>query len=254
MKNIIDYLESLDLYEMSAKMYLKLLETGSISVRELAKKVGVNRTGSYEYINQLIEKGLIIKIVKGSRNQVAISQPKESLEQLVEQKIAKNKIIQQKLPDIIKTILEATPQSKPNDEAEIKHYTGRLGVKKIYKEALKAKELRSYVNIEEVLKVFPENAELFDDTLNHNPEMKMFEIVEDSPQARERITRSKKRGRYFYKILPGDMKIQSTDILIYDGKVSFINLKNQINGVVLHNTDLFYNFKLLFDFLWKMLP
>jgi hypothetical protein len=50
------------------------------------------------------------------------------------------------------------------------------------------------------------------------------------------------------------MKLTAQDILIYEGKVAIIHFKDKISGVLLNNTDLFHNFKLLFDFMWKMLP
>lgn len=52
------------------------------------------------------------------------------------------------------------------------------------------------------------------------------------------------------------MKLTSNDILIYDGKVSIINIKdkNNIEGVVLCNQDYYNNSKQLFDLLWRMLP
>jgi sugar-specific transcriptional regulator TrmB len=253
-KNILGYLEHLDLSEGEAKLYLTLLETGPLIVRELARTVKINRTTAYMYLKQLEKKGLVMKMVKGSRTQVAANKPRESLPHLVEQKIQQNMNMREELPDIIKTLEEALPKMPSSDDAEVKHYKGKLGVKKIYEEVLKSKEIRSYVNIAEVLTVFPENAQLFDDANLSNPEMKMYEFVEDSPEARERIALSKKRGRYFYKILPRNKKVQSTDILIYDGKVSIINLKDRINGVILYNKDLYHNFKLLFDIMWEMIP
>jgi len=251
MKTLLDYLEQLGLSEIEAKLYLRLLEDGSIGVRELAKRVGINRTSAYVYIDQLIEKGVIIKIVKGTRNQVAANPLKETLPQLLEKKAQTVKNLQNELQDMIKTIPTPTHQGKDSDEAEIKYYKGKLGIKKIYQQALQAKELRSYVNIKEVLEIFPENAQLFNDAFKQNPEIKMFEICEDSPQARERIKASNKN--HLYKILPTDMKLTGQDVLLYDNKVAVIHLKDKINGVILHNTDLFYNFKLLFDFLWKMI-
>jgi len=83
----------------------------------------------------------------------------------------------------------------------------------------------------------------------------MFEIVEDSPQAREMNKNSSSLSpMYFYKFFSGSKKIQSTDIFIYDRKVAFINLKDNIHGVILRNEDLYSNFKILFDFIWQVLP
>ncbi len=261
MKNIVDYLQQLDLSETEAQIYLSLLKTGPVSVRELARTVGAKRTSVYLYIDRLMEKSLIVKQVKGSRTQIAANEPKESLRMLVEEKIKSDKAIQQGLPDIINTIEDTVKQVSPREDAEIKYYRGKHGVRKIYEEALKAKELRSYVNITEIEEVFPENFQLFNKALQDNQKIKMYEIVEVSAQARERFMNSDrikkhyiKRNRFAYKLFPESVKISSTDIMIYDGRVSIINLKNSITGVVLHNVDLYNNFKQLFDFIWKVLP
>ncbi len=230
------------------------MDSGPISVRDLAEVTNIKRTTAYFHIDLLVEKGLVIRVVNGSKKQIAPAQPKDGLQFLVEQKLAKAKKAEEKLPDILSTLNANLPKYKEVSEAEIQYYKGKNGVKKIYEDALKAKEIRSYVNIEEVLNVFPGNASLFDEATKHNPTLKMFEIVENSEYAKERLAVSKKKGNYVYKFLPEDMKIESTDILIYDGKVSFIDLKSQINGVVLYNQALYNNFKLLFDLLWKMLP
>jgi len=252
MDKIIAYLKQLELSDEEAKLYLTLLQTGPTSVRDLAETVGIKRTTAYFYIDLLVDKGLIMKLVKGSKKLVAANEP-ENLQTLVEAKLESAKAVQQGFPDMLKT-LSSLPKDNVTNDAEIRYYKGKNGVKKIYEESLKSKELRSFVNVEEVLQILPENEQLFDDATKHNPDMKMFEIVEDSPQARKRMAISGKNTQnYLYKFLPENMRIQSTDILIYDGKVGIINLKDQINGVVLHNNDLYNNLRLLFDFIWDML-
>lgn len=256
MKNqiILEYLEQLDLSDIEAKLYLTLLETGPISVRELAAKIDIKRTTAYLPIEQLIEKGLIMKVVKGANKLVAANDPKDSLEYLVKKKLQTAQSIEKNLPDMLKTLTTSIPEMKETGDAEIKYYKGRQGVKKIYEDALKANEIRSYVNIEEITEVFPENSSLFDTALQKNPKMNMYEIVENSPQAKKRFGTATKKERYFYKFLPEGMNLTAQDILIYDDNVAIIHFKDKISGVVLHNTDLYKNFKLLFDFIWKILP
>ncbi|HEX8965543.1 MAG TPA: helix-turn-helix domain-containing protein, partial [Patescibacteria group bacterium] len=59
MNQVLLYLEQLDLSESEAKLYMSLLQTGPISVRDLAIKVGIKRTTAYLYIDLLVEKGLV---------------------------------------------------------------------------------------------------------------------------------------------------------------------------------------------------
>jgi sugar-specific transcriptional regulator TrmB len=253
MNRIIDYLEQLNLSDIEAKLYLELLKTGPISVRELAKAVGMKRTTAYFHIDMLTEKGLVMKIVNGSHKQVAANPPEETLKELVEQKLRSAKESKEEFPTMLKDIKSIYPAVNDVSEAEIKYYKGKNGVKKIYEDVLKAQEVRSYVNIAEIAEVFPENSQLFDDALKANSQLKVFEIVDDSPETKKRFETVSQSERYFYKLLPAGMKLTAQDILIYDNKVAIIHFKDKMNGVVLRNADLYNNFKLLFDFVWKTL-
>lgn len=258
-KNVTHYLELLDISEDEAQVYLKLLQTGAISGRDLAKTLGIPRTTVYNYLDLLIEKGLVMKLVSGSRTQFAANQPTDCLPFLVDQKVQASKQIQDGLPHILDTLQETFPRenTKTISEAEIKYYKGKNGVKKIYEEALQARELRSYVNIAIMYETLPENSQVFAHALKNNKTLKMYEIIEDSAISREQTefqTKNANHERYFYKFLPKEVKLSAADTLIYDGKVAVINVRNQITGVVFQNTDHYNNLKALFDSYWNMLP
>lgn len=256
MKQILDYLKQLEFSELEAELYISLLKSGPTSVAELAEKTKINRTAAYSYINSLLKKGIIVKL-SGVSNKISANSPGH-LQYLVEQKLNTARILQQKLPSIINALNTTFPKSEINHNSEIKYYKGKNGAKTIYKECLKAKELRSYYNASDIMNVFPENFQLFSDAFNHNPVIKMYELCENSPQAKREIELAygKENKRYFWKLLPPDIKLTSNDILIYDGKVSIINIKdeNSIEGITLSNRDYYNNSKQLFDLLWRFLP
>jgi sugar-specific transcriptional regulator TrmB len=252
---ILEYLEQLELTEGEAKLYLTLLKHGVMTVTALAKAAGVYRTAAYSPIDRLIEKGLVMELVKGSRSLVAATQLEENLQHLVEQKIQKDKIIQEKLPDIIRTLQKSIPQTKPSEDAQIRYYNGINAVRKIYQEALKANELRSYAKLEGGVKVFPNNIEVFNDGLKRNLKLTIKELVYDSPVSKKEAEYvSNQIDRYSYKIMPKDLRISSEDILMYDGNVSIINYTGKITSMVLHSKDYYNNSTELFDYLWKTLP
>src|SRR5258708_38672740 len=105
---IIDYLKQLDLSDVEAKLYLMLLQTGPTTVRDLAQTVDIKRTTAYFYIDQLVEKGLIMKLVRGSKKLVAANEP-GNLQHLVEKKVASAKTVQQSLPAILKVLNTSLP-------------------------------------------------------------------------------------------------------------------------------------------------
>lgn len=256
MDNIISYLEELNFTQGETKIYLTLAETGAITPRDLAQKLGMQRTQVYPSLDLLIEKGLVMKMIKGSQTHFAITEPKDSLPALIIQKAHNLQEKKAGLPAILVTLEKLQGEKKENDDAEIRYYKGKAGIKKIYREALEAKELRSYVNIGIMYKMLPDNSVLFSEALKTNKELTMYEIIEDSPISREQTqlqTNNADHERYFYKFLPKDIKLFAADTLIYDGKVSIINAKENPTGVVFKNSDYYNNTKQLFDFNWEML-
>lgn len=253
MDKVVDYLKQLDLSEVEARLYLTLLKSGPTSVRDLAQTIDIKRTTTYFYIDQLVEKGLVMKLVRGSKKLVAANEP-EHLKALVDEKLQSAQEVQQGFPNILKTLSTSLPKTNNATDAEIKYYKGPLGVKKIYEEVLKAKELRSFVDLSKISEVFPENYELFNNAIKENTDMVMYELVEKSPESRKYVDSFNTMKNHFAKVLPEATRLTAQDILIYDRKVAIINLKDNINGIVLHNADLYNNFKLLFDFIWDMIP
>lgn len=254
-RKIIDYLKELDLSEIEIKLYIKLLETGPISVRDLAQIVKINRTTAYLHIDQLLEKGLIIKMVKGSEKKVVVNTPEDSLEQLIERKQQVITTLREKLPDVLQSINSQVPVAKEIYEADIKYYKGIINARKIYEEALSANELRSYIRIDKTQPLFPSNASVFSNAFKENKKLRVWEIIYDTDLSALPSEESRSQvGRYFYKYMPKSKKLSSEDILIYDGKVAVINFRGKKTSIVLQSYDLYNNFKEIFDFLWDILP
>src|SRR5476651_995659 len=86
MEKITDYLKKLGLSELEAKIYLTLLQTGAVSVKSFAPMIGIKRTTAYLYIDPLIEKGLVFKVVQGNKKQIAPANP-DILKDLIEKKV-----------------------------------------------------------------------------------------------------------------------------------------------------------------------
>ncbi len=253
MDKIVDYLKQLDLSDVEAKLYLTLLQTGATSVRDLAQTIEIKRTTAYFYIDQLIDKGLIMKLVKGSKKLVAANEP-ENLKTLVEAKIVSAKAVQQDFPDIIKMLTNIVPEENNTKNAEISFYKGIINARKIYEEALQASEVRAYVRLKDEETLFPDNLPIFEDAFRKNEKLRVWEIIYDSDSTTKDAERVESiTDRYLYKFTPKHLKLSSEDILIYDGKVAIINYRGGKTSVVLHSSDFYNNFKELFDFMWNVL-
>lgn len=254
MDNIVDYLKQLDLSDVEAKLYLTLLQTGPVSVRDLAQTIDIKRTTAYFYIDQLVEKGLIMKLVKGSKKLVAANEP-DNLKHLVEEKLAFAKKVQQGFPNILKELTTILPEGNDKKDVEIRSYKGMLSARKIYEEALRSDEVRSYVRVyQETDQLFPNNTNFFINAFKKNKHLKMWEIIYDSDSTLEPSQQiAESTDRYFYIFMPKHLKLSSEDILIYDGRVAIINYRGNNTSIVLHSVDFYNNLKELFDFIWQVL-
>lgn len=255
---ILEYLEQLDLSETEALLYLKLLETGPISLRDLAQTTGLKRTTAYLHVDLLVEKGLVMKIVKGSQKQVAANPPAESIEFLVKSKLETATMMNTQFPTMLQELTKSIPQGKDVGNAEIKYYKGKSGVRKIYEEAFSSPKIRSYANPTIISQFMPENNEVFTLGVNKNPTIELYEIFDGSEPSYNQVQGFVKdlneANRYKYKFLPPTVVLSAADILIYDGKVSIINAREKTSGVVLTNKDFYKSSLELFDFIWQILP
>lgn len=202
MDSLQEFLEKVGLTDIEIRIYMKLLEKGHKSVQELAQLVGMNRTTMYNYMNPLLEKGLVIRTVKGSHTLFSAATIDESLENLVKDKITAAQQVQEEFPTILQKIHTLFPQQEEDGNFEVKYYKGKNGVRKIYEDALNSKEVRAYANLELILNYLPENKEIFGRLLEQNENLVVYEILTGSEGTLSEAKKYDTNPRYHYKILP----------------------------------------------------
>lgn len=261
MAKVFDYLKKLELSDLEVKLYTTLLESGPQTVRDLARRASIGRTTSYPYIDLLLEKGLIAKVVKGSHTYISANPPSESLQEIIDQKNQTISSIHKEFPEVIQILNSLQPQFRHTDDAEIKYYRGKIGIKKIYDDALRSKELRLYVNLRELANlILPNNVgldmDLFEKALEKNKTLQIFEIISDIPEKVNDfdLEETSTDGRYLYKFMPGSIGLTAPGILLYDNNVAIINGGMKLNAIVLHNPVYYTSSKKIFDYVWGTLP
>jgi len=252
-EKIINYLKQLDLSSIEIDLYTTLLETGPIKVRELANKINIKRTTTYLYIDELIKKGLVIKLVKSSERLICANKPNVSIQKLVDNKLEIANKIQTSFPDILKIINESLPQKNISGITDVRYHYGKNSIENIFIDQLRAKEIRAITNISEFIDFFPDTFHIVDKAIQKDKTINFFEILDDSPNTNLAIKESVENtnNRYQYKYFPDGMNFSSSFITIYDGKVSIVNTRDNINGVILQSNSLYNNFRLLFDLIWN---
>jgi len=254
MKQVDDLLENLGLSEPEIKIYLKLLELGRCSITELAHALSMNRVTAYFNIKNLVDMGLITHMKQG-RNRELSAQSPEALKYLIEQKDRHIRHLKEQFDETYPILAGMVPASHTSDQHkfDVKFYQGMAGIRDIYGEALKAKELRSYVNIEKIYEIFPENAKLFRDAV-YSRGVSMWEIIEDSVISRKDSAENDPK-HYYYKFFPAGWKYSEIfDYMIFEGKIAMIAGENEANGILIINDNMYRNAKALFELLWQLLP
>ncbi len=249
-ETLINYLKKLELSESEAKLYLIILLYNGKTIRELAQILEINRSTAFVNTERLIEKELVMKVVKDSKTLIIPNEPKLILKNLVNKQIKSTKTIQQQLPNMANELQKKYSPFEGFNDAEIKHYKGKLGIKRIYDDALKSNELRICINCESGM-TFPDIEKKFFQIFDASPNFTMYMLFADSPFARQYPLFHKER--YFHKFIPPHIKVSRANTLIYDKKISLINYNN-LTGTILQNTDYYTNIKSMFDFMWQVLP
>lgn len=252
MKKILEYLEQLGLSALEGKIYLTLLESGPLTVKELADAVKIHRTAAYAHLTSLQENGIIISIMHSGRKQLVAIEPSQ-LRYLLDKKLSHIKLLQTQFPILVNTLESSITRTSDNLKVDVKYFKGLSGIKAIYADMFKSKEIKVYCNLSEISSLFPNEPNLFDNALKSNPELSIYEIYGDAPGTIKKFSYSAKNNRYFYKFMPASVGLTSPGIVIYDNKVAIVNT-DDIGGVVLYNKDFYTNSRKLFDFIWQMLP
>jgi sugar-specific transcriptional regulator TrmB len=251
-KNMEEFLAEFELSDREVAIYITLLQTGPNTIMNLARETGIKRSTTHNNVEELIKKGLVSQTNYGERRMVVAESP-DKLQFLLDQKKFKVQKLEKNLPSVIDQINSMVPESDARNEVEVKYYDGNSGIELIYEEALSAKELRSYANVEKILEAFPDNESKFTEYHAKNSELKLWEIVEDSKASRKYAEKFAEKKRYNYKFTTNAIALSAIDVLIYDGKVGIINIKDGLTGIVITNEEYYENSKAIFDFIWSIL-
>lgn len=251
-KNLQEFLEEFNLTEREIAIYLTLLKTGPNTIMNLARETGIKRSTTHNNVEELIKKGLVSQTNYGERRMVIAEEP-EKLKFLLDQKKWRVKKLEENLDSVISTISKMVPGTRDNSKVEVKYYEGKDNVQIIYKEAFESKELRSYVNLEAVSRVFPENTQMFLDAQKRNKSLKVWEIVDGTAESKKLAENFVKNSDFKYKIANSSMNLSSIDVLIYDDRVAMINFNENITGTVISNRDYYENSKSIFDLIWSFI-
>ncbi len=240
----IKELEKLKLTKNERKVYLTLLEIGSVTVSDLVKKTGLHRSYIYDILDKIIELGLVSFVIKNNIKYFKTENPERLLQILDanEQEIKENK---KELKRVLPKLIERQNKSINNQEARI--FLGKEGIKSILEDILKTKKdfvaFGAEGKFKEVFKWYFDNWQL------RRVKTKIkYKIVYNSSLKGERPLKEQKLTEV--RFLNENYEFPST-IIAYGDKVAIIIWDFQAVGFVLESDKASKSFENYFNLLWK---
>jgi len=234
MEELIEKLKKAGLPGNEAKVYLELLKRGSTSANELAKKIGLDRTLTYQILNNLIEKGFVGYIIKENKKYFEVAEPENLLRPVKE----KENLILDLIPKL-KSI-----EKIKEEKQEVKVYEGKKGLKTYFEESIASKDIC----------IFGATGKSYD--------ILKFEIPHIAKRAQKlgmkgrMITSKEFKGHEMTHLK--NLKVRYLEVkspattTIYNDKVAIHILTDKPLIIIIKNKDIADGYRNYFEILWKI--
>lgn len=245
MQDQINILKQLGLNENEAKFYLAALELGPSTILKLSHKTGLQRSSIYEFMGDLIEKGVIETVISGKRKLYQGAKP-EKLKQLLKK--------QEELLDSIIPELSAM-MGKGIQRPKIMLFEGTEGIIKVYEDLLDqppGSEALSFTSLEDILSVVPESYATSFLARRTKKNIAVKVILKTDKFSKEYTTDSKKKLRTIKTVSKKDFPI-SNEINTYQNKVSILSFGDEKIGVIIESPQIANSMRAIFNLAWNNL-
>jgi HTH-type transcriptional regulator, sugar sensing transcriptional regulator len=136
MQEDIIVLERIGLTKNDRRVYLALLELGSATVSNLAKKTGLHRSYVYDILDKLIDVSLANFIIKNNKKYFNAENPERVL-QILKNKEEEIKESEREISEVLPELIQRQKIAIEKQEARI--FLGKEGIKSILEDILKIK-------------------------------------------------------------------------------------------------------------------
>ena len=242
--------KELGLSENMHRLYVKLIESGPSSARQLAENLNVPRPSIYDNLSILIQKGLVVEKNEGNKKIFQVDDMK-NLPRLVKEKMAILSKEQKSIEEMLPSLLMQTDSTQPR----IKFYTGAEGVKQVLNDLLwlKGVETLSMWPVSEMIHVL--GTEFF---ANFNRERIRAKISIRGIWPQNKIVKFKEHP-YFgtgnkhlreLRLAPKGVS-WNMGTWQYADKVAFISSRQETFAFVITSKDFAQWHKAQFEMMWK---
>jgi|TARA_B100000315_G_scaffold258169_1_gene309365 sugar-specific transcriptional regulator TrmB len=228
----MEELKQIGLTTNESKVYLALLDLGPSLAGQISRKTGLHRRTVYDTTEVLIKKGMVGYILKNNRRTFQASSPTRILDIIKE----KENLLEPFVNELEKKY------SKTKEKEETNFYKGSEGLKSVFEDQLKSKEiliLGASIKAYEVLQFY---FKWYDKT-RKKKKIKSRIIAQD--RKIKRIALSEIR------YLP-EKYSNPVSVNIYGDKTAIILWASQPLAIVIKNKEVANGYKNYFELLWKI--
>ncbi|MBI2637761.1 MAG: hypothetical protein HYW88_02565 [Candidatus Sungbacteria bacterium] len=239
-------LKNLGLAEKEAKVYMALVRLGRGSAQSVADESGVKRPTAYIILENLIDKGLAVKIPR-TRKKLYVAKPPDEFFAEAEERLNISKTV---LPQLMAMADKTGPKFKTL------YYEGERGVRVMIAESVKrmaGQEILGFYARENE-KISPEMSEVFhqwnEDCKNAGATFRGF--TPDDPS----LQWYRERHEYFghsFKYLDTKDYLSDCSIEVGADFIQIFSLRH-MQGVYMENPDVAHTLRQIFEMLWKARP
>ncbi|HLD56857.1 MAG TPA: helix-turn-helix domain-containing protein [archaeon] len=233
-------LKDFGLTEKEIKVYLALLRKGQITVNEIAVSTGLNRTSTYDILQNLVERGIASHVIKAGVKYFEAADPQTFLFALDEKREKLNSVIEE-LQTIRKTITE-----KP----KVEMFEGKEGIKSMMDDIIRTKQpvvaISSKYPISDIISFYM--PQFVKNRLKNKIPIKLLSSVKRRYEAWKPNDKKEMRETRFSP----KTKDMPNAIYTYGNKVAIFNTRPDAPmGVLIENKDFADSMKILFNIVWE---
>jgi len=224
---ILEKLIDFGLSHNEAKVYLALMELGSSTVTQIARRAKVTRTNAYHLLNSLLVHGLA-SMNQGKGKIVFSAEKPERLLFMMKEKMDE---MERQFKDAENLIAELrTVHKGPEQQMKVRYYEGNEGIITVYEDMLRSRtKIIEYSSAEERQKFSSDYFQKYYARRTARG-LETSSVMAQAPEA----LKLKERDPLSFsvtKIVPEDFKT-GTDISVYDDKVAIASLKEKFAVIV----------------------
>lgn len=248
---ILEALQKIGFSEKEAKVYTHLIRLGPQPASVLSERAEINRTTTYDIIENLTKKGLIGSIKKGGITYFKALDPKELLNYLEREKVEHVKKLEKQQAQI-KELLPAliSLENPESTKPKVTFYEGEKGMRQAYEDTLTSSEtILAYANVEDMHKGLPN---FFPDYYNRRGVEKKIHIkciAPDNKISKERHKHDKKENREMI-LIPKEKYDFSPEINVYEDKVLFASWREKM-AIIIKSKEIADFHKQMYKLCWK---